>query len=145
MPRDGFNFRSRGAFSQPISQLWNEEWGLRNGTRVPRRLRNGAMATKLGFLKLWGFRRAFCNCEMRLEAAKWHLCAMGVFRSCKNFRRGGHGAGKSFCSQGAFSQPNPDFAAGFLGLQNYFATKGHFRRGPFWAVKFHRPWIFPCF
>ena len=36
MPRDGFNFRSRGAFSQPISQLRNEG-GLRNGTRVAMR------------------------------------------------------------------------------------------------------------
>ena len=29
-------FRSRWAFSQPISQLRNEGGGLKNGTRVPR-------------------------------------------------------------------------------------------------------------
>ena len=83
-------------------------------------LRNGAMAAKLGFLKLWGFRRAFHSCEMRLEATKWHSCVNGMFRSCENFRRGGHKAAKSFCSQEAFSQPSLDFAA-----------KGHFRRGLF--------------
>ena len=56
---------------------------------VVSQLRNGAMAAKLGFLKLWGFRRAFHNCKMRLGAAKWHSCAKGWFRSCENFHRGG--------------------------------------------------------
>ena len=83
---------------------------------VVSQLRNGAMAAKLGFLKLWGFRRAFRSYEMRLEAAKWRSCAKGVFCSCENFHRRGHGATKSFRSQGAFLQPSPDFATGFLGI-----------------------------
>ena len=33
----------------------------------------------------------------------------------------------------------PHLAAGFLGLRNYFAAKGRFRKGPFWAAKFRRP------
>ena len=64
--------------------------------------------------------------------------------STKIFAEKGHGAAKSFRSQGAFSQPSPDFAASFLGLQNYFAAKGHFRRGLFWAAKSRRPWFFSC-
>nr|CAN73307.1 hypothetical protein VITISV_043766 [Vitis vinifera] len=43
-------FRSRGAFSQPISQLQNEGVGLRNGTRV---LRGGFAAAKPA--AKWGY------------------------------------------------------------------------------------------
>ena len=51
-------------------------------------LRNGALVAKMGFLRLWGFRRALCSCEIRVWDVKWHSCAKGVFRSCENFRRG---------------------------------------------------------
>nr|CAN74812.1 hypothetical protein VITISV_015189 [Vitis vinifera] len=37
-------------------------------------------------------------------AAKWHSCAKRWFRNCENFRRGGHGAAKSFRSEVAISQ-----------------------------------------
>ena len=83
MPRDGFNFRSWGSISQRkvdfaaeghfrspfyscemrsggcemalvcqrvVSQLWNTLW-------------NGALAAKIGVLKLWGFRNPFRSCE----------------------------------------------------------------------------------
>ena len=45
----GGQFRSGGAFSQPISQLQNEG-GLRNGTRVPK----GGFATAKPVAK-WGY------------------------------------------------------------------------------------------
>ena len=107
-------------------------------SQLQNQLQNGVMAATLGFWKLWGFRKAFGNCEMRLEAAKWHSCGNGVFH------RGGHGAAKSFRSQWAFSQPSLDFAVGFLGLRKYFVAKGHFRKGLLWAAKSRRPWFFSC-
>ena len=120
----GGQFRSGGAFLQPISQLRNEEGG--GGCKMAlvcqgaiSQLRSGAMAAKLGFLKLWGFRRAFRSYEMRLEAAKWHSCAKGVFCSCENFRRGRGVWGCEIISQ----------------RMVVFATKAQFRRGSLLVAK----------
>ena len=139
MPRDGFNFRSGEAISQQRgifaveghfrSPFRNCE--MRSGgcemalvcQRVVSQLRNplwnGALATKIGILKLWGFRRAFRSCEMRLGAAKWHLCAKGVFRSCEKFR-----SCENFRRGGAWGceiilQPRGDFAGASFRLRNF--------------------------
>ena len=138
-------FRNREAFSQWrgifVAHFAAAKWGrrLRNGTHVPK----GGFATAKPPAK-WVF-----GCE------NWSFKALGIsqpisqlrnkgvgglrngtrvprggFAAAKIFVERGHGAAKSFRSQGAFSQPRPDFAAGFLGLRKYFAAKGHFRRGP---------------
>ena len=67
-------------------------------------LRSGAMAAKLGFLKFWGFRRAFRNYEMRLRATNGTRVPRGGFTAAKIFTEGVHGVAKSFRSQGPFSQ-----------------------------------------
>ena len=115
-----------------VSQLWNH-------------LRNGGAAAKIGVFRRGGFRRAFRSCEMKGRLRNGTRVPKGCLSTAKNFVEEVHGAAKSFRNQGAISQRRPDFAAATWGLQNYFAAKGHFRRGPFWAAKFRRPWIFPCF
>ena len=117
MLRDGFYFRSGGAISQrmldfaadgpfcsPFRSCEMRRGGCEKALmcqRVVSQLRNGALATKIRVLKLWGFRRAVRSCEMRLKAAKWHSCAKGVFH------KEGHGAAKSFRNQGSFLQRPP--------------------------------------
>ena len=101
-------FPSGGAFSQLRNEGGGCEMALmcqRVVTQLRNPLRNGFLAAKIGVLKLWGFRSPF----RIIKGAKWHSCAKGWFRSYENFRRL-HGAAKSFRSQGAFSQPRPDFA-----------------------------------
>ena len=102
-------------------------------------LRNGSLAMKIGVLKFWGFRSPFRSCEMKGGLRNGTRVPMGGFVATKIFAERGHGAEKSFCSQGAFSQPRPDFVVCFLGLQNYFAAKGHFRKGFLLAAKSRRP------
>ena len=116
-PRGDFaakgHFRNQGAFSQPISQ--------------PRGNFIGVFASHFAAAK-WGW-----------GAAKWHLCAKGVFTAAKIFAEGSYRATRSFRSGGPFSQPTLDFAMGTLWLRKYFAEEGHFCRVLFWAGKFCKP------
>ena len=161
MPRDGFNFRNREAFSQWRGIFAAAKWGgrLRNGTHVPKGGFTAAKPpTKWVFgCENWSFKALGISqpiSQLRNEGGgcEMALVCQGVVLQLRNFsqRRGmglrNHFATKGrFRSQWAFSQPRPDFATCFLGLQNYFIAKSHFRKGFLWAAKSRRPWIFPCF
>ena len=85
-------------------------------------LRNGALAAKIGVLKLWGFRSPFCSCEMRWRGCEMtFVCQMvvsqrrawgceiisqrrAIFAAKPWFRRGHVRAAKSFRSRWPFSQ-----------------------------------------
>ena len=93
-----------------ISQLRNECTGLPNGTRVPKGRFTAAkhpskwrLCCKMEDFKAWRLRNHFAAAKRVYEPMKWHSCAMGSLRSCKNFHRGGWAAAKPFCSRKAFS------------------------------------------
>ena len=155
MPRDDFYFHSRwsisqqevdfavdGHFRSPFRSCEMRVEGCEMALvcqgvvlQLRNHLRNGGAAAKIGVFRCGGFRKAFGNCEMRLEATKWHSCVKGVFCNYENFRKGGAWG----------YERRPDFATATWWLQNYFAAKERFRRGPFWVAKFRSQWIFPCF
>ena len=55
---------------------------------VVSQLQNGAMAVKMGFSRLWGFRRAFRNCEMRERGCEMaRVCQGGVSQLQKFLKR----------------------------------------------------------
>ena len=127
MPRDDFNFRSGEAISQQkgifaveghfrspfCSPFRNCE--IRSGgcemalvcqgvvLQLRNPLRNGAMAVKMGFSRLWGFRRAFRSYEMR--------------RGCE----------MALVCQGVVSQLRKFSQRESMGLRNHFAANGRFR------------------
>ena len=93
-------FHNEGAFSQPISQpisqLRNGEWGLRNDTRVPK---GGFAAAKI-----------FAEGAMRLRN---HFAAKGLFRS------GGLISQRLPWGYEIISQPRAIFAGGYFWLRNF--------------------------
>nr|CAN60793.1 hypothetical protein VITISV_015830 [Vitis vinifera] len=139
-------------------------WGLRNGTCVPKGgfaaakiftkggmgLRNGTHVPNGGFAAVkppakWGF-----------SYENWNFKALGISQPISQLRNEVGGCEMALVCQGVvsqlrkfsqrgawgceiISQPKLDFAACFLGLRNYFAAKGHFRKGLLWATKSRRP------
>ena len=64
-------------------------------SQLRNQLRNGAMATKLEFLRLWGFRRAFPSWEMRGGVLRNDTrVPRGCFAAAKIFAEGGYGGAK---------------------------------------------------
>ena len=65
-------------------------------SQLRNQLRNGAMATKLEFLRLWGFRRAFPSWEMRGGGVLRNSTRVprGCFAVAKIFTEGGYGGAK---------------------------------------------------
>ena len=148
-------FRSREAFSQWrgifVAHFAAAKWErrLRNGTHVPKGAAKPPAKWVFG-CENWSFKALGISqpiSQLRNEGGLRNGTRVprGDFAAAKIFVERGHGATKSFRSQWAFSQPRPNFTACFLWLRNYFATKGHFRKGFLWAAKSRRPWIFPCF
>ena len=140
-------FRSGWAILQPISQLRNEEGGLRKGTHVPK---GGFAAVKPPTKWVFG-------CE------NWSFKALGISQPISQLQNEG-GCEMALMCQGVVSQLLKFSQRGGMGLRNHFAAKGrfrsqglisqraswgcekgHFRKGFLWAAKSRRPWIFPCF
>ena len=146
MPKVVFNFRRGGSISQRrgffaakghfCSPFHNCEMGVlccemalvcqRGVSQLQNTLRNGALAAKMGFLTLWGFRSHFAAAKRGHYAAKWHSCAKRWFRNCEN-----HFAAEwQFCNEGLISQrtfwgckiisqQRGDFAGASFRLRNF--------------------------
>ena len=63
-------------------------------SQLQNQLRNGVVAAKLEFLRLWGFRRAFRSCEMKGRLRNGTRVPRGCFATAKFFIEGGYGAAK---------------------------------------------------
>ena len=106
--------------------IGNESWN---------QLRNGAWAAKMGFLRLWGFHKAFRNCEMGVWVADWHSCAKGVFRSCENFRRGWLWGYKIISQWRAIFAAIPWFRSGHFVAAKSFHSRWPISQGPLLGCK----------
>ena len=81
------------------------------------------------FWRLGWFRRGFCSCEMGAWAVKWHSCAKGWFRNCKNFRRGELWGCKIISQWRAIFIANPWFRSRHLVAAKSFRSRWPFSQG----------------
>nr|CAN80159.1 hypothetical protein VITISV_034911 [Vitis vinifera] len=89
-------FRSQGAFLQPISQLRNGGVGLRNGTRVPRRVLGLGNEALEDFAAVSQLQNGGLGCEMAL------MCQRGVSQLQKFSHGVGLGLRNDFVEEGLF-------------------------------------------